>query len=1748
MAESCVLVPKVKNKKNNELVDSKLWTDLYKATNKDRGRTLDLYKVATSDEFLNAARAEEEIKYDENGQITAHSFLKLIDAKAELTEEVKALNKKYERLVDTDKVGDVVAEFNSEQLKDEYVPSVKREGNSYRVTLTARNEQNVEELQRTIENSRLSSAIVNSLKSIGVAYDFVNDISFNGMVDTTDAHTMADGLAHLVKLSSGTADVKDALTEEAAHIAVLATRDKVLTQRLIDAVSDLKRRGMLERVFSKEEIDMANLNPEMFDMELAGVLVKKSMMNLRPTRFGELIGRVKSLIYKLFSKIGLTDLLRECNAAKAYAQSIANGFLFNPEQFKLNNVALEPIKLYSLMQENPNLRYVSSTIKELTSFVNTVRQAGDKYIQSDFFQKIRPENILSEADEKMAEIGIATATTTTAIESLYEIFDAAYDKVERAVNSPDYDAMDISKADADNTMIAIEAYSTIEGIIKNFQSMISTMKKEEIPIEVAECQYKIAELQKKMNDNSKKARLLDVARTQTAAIMTFVYGRTQSEMPAHMILNNLKSMTVKEGGIVKYKELASSYFDDFTYKPTLLSCLSSYIRAHKYSKDVMTQVMDRFARRGRSDAMLRRNEKLEELYAIEKELKESGYKDSDFYEKVAAPPVVTVVDHKGEKWYALNGKAVMPVTKIVGYKWDESTDSWGIKHTDYYIPVVYESDGVWCLDGHYTKMKADTNNKINGRFFISEVNRTQFHIDENIEYRKLKSRFLKDLQLGKLLTAKGDFITKEDFDKLTAAKKRAIFKEYQDKDAEWNYFLDEAYEDRAEGILSDKYLNEDYARLSKDKKWLDVYEKIKAYKMDVDNTCLYERDDFTSIDEEHSGSRHFVNMKRPQYKKSFIGKYWSHRLDQADLYSGESERYLCESVTSEEFGSPATENKPTFLTDPVNLYDESLRRLPLSGINDVKDVRELSDNLIAGLAAYTDMAYKYYGAQRVFSALSVIDIAAENRDELGDNRASKSRIDYVHDTVKKERMNIMDTYIFANADRNKGTLGWFFKKAIGLLGNIVSVSILCVEPVKALKNKFGGLTVLSKDALAGTYGFDVSSLTKSWAGDTLNPKHWLGTAASVATDSDISFDRYAKLTKRFDVFRNPATRIKRGRYNLFSHLENVLMANYSVTDTSLLATIYRTFLRSRYVYDENGDRHNLMDTYGYDVDDNPYLKDGFVKERKNSGYYRLLVQVKNALEEIIENNEDGSNIVKLARTDAKYGDIFMEFAKYVNEHKDETGNDAADINKNIAVNDSSAASAIDLIERSDYKLLSLVKSDLEKISYTSDDEQRLILEMDDYVCISQGYYGSLNASMLQGMLVGKEFSRMKGWLYAFVQRDFLETTSLAENRYKHSLFGTYALAFFSLLPWVKRKDESGDNISKTWHDEARLKAATLAAMTLPFINKNKKYVKYMTDNGWDPDQLSNLAFGLMGFIINELIRKLCTLFSRGNLISAGKANSKFDTQGKEYVQPGIFGDFYDTESGKERATEAKQKWAEYGYPIRGNKKKKTNIDDEETLDKPSVDTFSELLPIKADAGDIYYVRDRHVHYKYYDSNRFKGWKVYEMGYYDPDTTEGSNAIAYRERAIDYANYLYDRDNPMYYVNGFMYRLLRGVASEASTINDPFAMINELSGFFNMVIMNGVTLLTDGVEAFTNPDDSDDDYFERLDLKQIRNILNKSGLFDLDGAGETICRTTIHGEPHRITLLDHYNKNAKAENYKKRTRFLPRREDELLKYD
>lgn len=318
---TCSVDAHVKNQ-NDEVVTSKLWKDANRFT-EDRGEAKQYYAVGTNEQFVDSVR--DQADFDENGQITFESVERLSGLNLSQQKILKTLN----RDVNAGKYAFNEAmprlqQFNREsQYNKRYMATVTQDKGEYQLQVVERTPQNEIALENTIKNRNLQDTLIDRLKELGVAVDFLQEGDrYGGRYSTENAEKTADGLYHLVKVVRGE-KIEENLAEEAGHFAIGALGKSPLVQRLMELLTPEIQRQLLGDEYESKNLGM---NPK---REVAGTLVGKYIMDNHYSFpvVGKMLGRIMNLAKRVFGKLTGNEIMRDVANAREYARQIAEGFM-----------------------------------------------------------------------------------------------------------------------------------------------------------------------------------------------------------------------------------------------------------------------------------------------------------------------------------------------------------------------------------------------------------------------------------------------------------------------------------------------------------------------------------------------------------------------------------------------------------------------------------------------------------------------------------------------------------------------------------------------------------------------------------------------------------------------------------------------------------------------------------------------------------------------------------------------------------------------------------------------------------------------------------------------------------------------------------------------------------------------------------------------------------------------------------------------------------------------------------------------------------------------------------------------------------------------------------------------------------------------------------------------------------------------------------------------------------------------------
>lgn len=334
MARSCTIKAHVK-RSDGTIVESKLFNDLLHYTSDNRKLAKEYYGVGTDERFLSRARGSEDFQTDENGEITFKSLRALAELDFETDKLLQILNKDLgEGVYSYDEALRRIQAFNeNNDFPDRVLATMVSSKNGYYISVVplsktvtdskgrqSTEDNTVEEkkkLHDVVRNEELERRIITLLKRHGVSAKFIEGDREGGRYSTMNVSKMEDGLYGLIEVIEK-GNTTDVLAEEAGHFAVGALGENPLVKRIEELLSKEK---VQREALGDEEYEKSNLGihpPREVAGRLVGKALQRKLDNNAPYKV--LANRIANLAKRVF--YGFTG--NEVRWAAAKAEQIAN--------------------------------------------------------------------------------------------------------------------------------------------------------------------------------------------------------------------------------------------------------------------------------------------------------------------------------------------------------------------------------------------------------------------------------------------------------------------------------------------------------------------------------------------------------------------------------------------------------------------------------------------------------------------------------------------------------------------------------------------------------------------------------------------------------------------------------------------------------------------------------------------------------------------------------------------------------------------------------------------------------------------------------------------------------------------------------------------------------------------------------------------------------------------------------------------------------------------------------------------------------------------------------------------------------------------------------------------------------------------------------------------------------------------------------------------------------------------------------
>lgn len=349
MGKSCSILAHVRNSKG-EVVESKLYKDLLHYTSNNRELTKEYYAVGTNEDFLDKVRDSKEFKTDENGEITLKSLRVLAEMDLNTDNLIQILNKDFgEGMYNYEKAVEKVQAFNDRgEWEDKVLATMTPAGDKYYVSIVSikktieengkkkeveKGNNERKKLYDVVRNKELEKKIINLLEGHNVSVKFIQDKEKGGRYSTENVSSLENGLYGLIQVNEN-GYTTDVLAEEAGHFAVGALGEHILVQRLEKILGKVE----VQKEALGEEYKSSNLgsNPA---REVAGRLVGKALQRKLDNKavYNIIANRIANLAKRVFYNFTGNEVRWAAAKAEQIANKIAYQFADGNSNFSVQN-------------------------------------------------------------------------------------------------------------------------------------------------------------------------------------------------------------------------------------------------------------------------------------------------------------------------------------------------------------------------------------------------------------------------------------------------------------------------------------------------------------------------------------------------------------------------------------------------------------------------------------------------------------------------------------------------------------------------------------------------------------------------------------------------------------------------------------------------------------------------------------------------------------------------------------------------------------------------------------------------------------------------------------------------------------------------------------------------------------------------------------------------------------------------------------------------------------------------------------------------------------------------------------------------------------------------------------------------------------------------------------------------------------------------------------------------------------------
>lgn len=974
----CIHIP-CKFDKKGKVVPSKLFMDLQKLFKGNRELQTEYYSIATDNRFIE--KYGDQLTFDENGEVTLESFLEVSQIDVKTEQMLQYLNKLInEGEYNYEDASTRVSSFNrNPKYSGKYLATMsKTSKGKYRIHVVERTIKEEDKLKDIVREMSFRERLIYMLKQHGVSVEFLDSNNESSVYNTKEFKAI-DGFVQILHVVNNE-EVDANLAEEAGHFILGALGENhPLVKRLLDLLTP----EMQDQILGK---DSNKSTGESYRREIAGHLIGQALLSKNYELYegdktlgiiGRIVNRIINAFKKLYSywKYRKTpmegELYRMQLEAEKIAQEMATDFMVSQELGMSLDKALATREILYSAKDSGNVKAYKESLVQLKRMVDAIRSIGDKHLE-ETLGELLSTSVEGTLNVALRRSPIADQMTLNSCVYMLQQF---LDMIESN------DIMDmLSTVDLNTfnrltpeqyqrygkTLQKVRAYlqySSEIAKILNDAILADSSSKNNLQID-PQSGIKIQDLKdliSKVSDSNTNAMSI-LQSKERGFFLKFcedIYGKPYIYKAGGLMFGNpdprsgQKSrlgMYVRKSGRVALNDCLETLEDDMGY-------IRQWFTSTSNSNDIITQIMDRSIKYYKRKAELQTAQDFDEVRKLEEECKSAGIKDTDiFYERFRS--------QYSEEWYEEYTKLRDEAWATYLGKLRSDPERWKTIRSDqiesgfqeYFKPIEEEfhkknselsADG-WVPSAEYKKThgeKGFTGNLIQAyRYGEWEMDFRMFQEECRAEFRRLNAKALEkstDLELALA------------WDNYFHSKYTQFHKEHS------------IYNENLERYIpNDSYINEDYAKL--DNKAKGILKKIMELKARMDARLP---------------DRCTESWRAPQFRGSYISNVSKQVQMNTTLHKAIGVAFMdtlrdkfCDSVEdSAEFGSDSNYNNPEdrIFEDNIAYQREKIGRIPLYGINKLKDKRQLSTNIFHSLVAYSTMSNTFQQMNEVVSSMEV---------------------------------------------------------------------------------------------------------------------------------------------------------------------------------------------------------------------------------------------------------------------------------------------------------------------------------------------------------------------------------------------------------------------------------------------------------------------------------------------------------------------------------------------------------------------------------------------------------------------------------------------------------------------------------------------------------------------------------------------------------------------------------------------------------